>query len=228
MKKISVWDILTGVVLLSIVCFSCGALQVFLNPHTPLNPLPPRAEVTLTSVTLPEVNLQLPTLTVSPQGGKGLSLTPTPAQGLATRTLRPSSTLPPTNTPFIPHTRTPQPTNTPTITLTVAGANCYILSEAPADNTPFAPGQSFDKFWVVKNNSGQTWESANLDVRYRSGDKLQTGGDVYDLPGDVPNQGSIQITIPMKAPASKGTYTSSWAIMGDKSYCSFFAKIVVK
>ncbi len=225
MKKLPIWDLLTGVVLLAIVCLSCGFILVFVNPAS--SPL--QAEPTYT-----QVFLLIPSATQEVMSSAGKSLPPTwtpvvAAEEIIKPTLRASSTPLATSTLFVANTRTPLPTATPTVTLTPANAKCYVISESPQDNTAFSAGQEFDKRWTVKNNSGKTWESANLDIRYKSGTKLQTGADAYDLSRNVSSGTTIDVTIRMRAPSSPNTYTSYWSITdGSTSYCSFFAQIVVK
>ena len=225
MKKLAIWDLLTGVVLLAIVLLSCVFLVLFVRPAS--SPLQ-------TEPTYTQVILLIPSATQEVVSSAGKSLPPTwtpvvAAEEIIIPTLRASSTPLPTSTLFIANTITPRPTATPTVTLTPANAKCYIISESPKDNTAFSAGQEFDKRWTVKNNSGKTWESANLDIRYKSGTKLQTGADVYDLSYNVSNGTSIDVTIRMRAPSSPNTYTSYWNITdGSTSYCSFYAQILVK
>ncbi len=227
MKKLSIWDILTGVILLIIICFACGVAQIFINPASALNPF--RPEATFTMIVLPQVQGIDQNEIFGGQETPAPNLGPSKPKYTPTRTLRPSSTIAQTSTLYLHPTMTPSRTITGTPTKTMAGARCYVMSEQPVDNTEFNAGQEFDKVWTLKNNSGSTWHASDADIKYQSGTKLQTDGDVYDLQFNVADKNTVNITIHMKAPGASGTYQSNWALTeGGKNLCSFFAKIIVK
>lgn len=225
--KPSIWDILTGVVALAIVCLACSFATIFLNPSVGFNPFPPPTSVPAVAIVIPTATPPAIQRTLPP------TWTPT-ATSVGTSTpamiLRPSSTLPPTATQYILPTGTITPT--PTITPggpTNANLRCYIDDESPKDDTQFSPNQEFDKRWVIRNNSGETWRADILDVRYLSGTKMQTGKDAYDLPRDINNRESFDITIRMRAPSAAGVYKSVWTIStGSENLCNFTVQIIVK
>lgn len=226
--KPSIWDLLTGIVVLAIAVLACAFTQIFMNPTSGLNPFPPP-----TAVVPIEIAVVTSTST-SPAPLRELppTWTPTPTQEIGPTVdtgLRPSSTIPPTATMFIMPTGTPTATSTSTPLPTRADARCYVIEENPKDNTEFNPGQEFDKRWTLRNRSGEAWRADVLDFRYLSGTRMHTGADAYDLPYDVANNDTYVFTTRMRAPTSAGTYTANWTLAaGDKSVCNFFVKIVVK
>lgn len=225
--KPSIWDILTGVVAVAIVCLAGAFLLIFLNPSVGFNPFPPPTAV-------PQVVIQIPTATITtvlrvlpPTWTPTVPSTRTPTQPVL---LKPSSTLPPTATLYIAPTGTitPTPTKTPGGP-TSANLRCYVDDESPKDDAEFLANQEFDKRWLVRNNSGETWRADNYDIRYISGQSMQTGKDIYDLPRDINNRETIEFIVRMRAPATPGTYKAVWGISsGSNSVCNFTVQIIVK
>lgn len=87
-----VWNILTVLVLIGVLCLGGYSMMIFINPQSGLNPFPPP--------TLP-VALQFPTETPTPRGILPPTWTPEPTNPpTETPTPRPSATLPPTPTFF--------------------------------------------------------------------------------------------------------------------------------
>jgi hypothetical protein len=103
------WNLLTLVVLLLILCTCCYFVAIFANPNLLLNPFPPEEPVTI---------LVLPTATWTPLS-LGATWTPsvTPPPVLQP-TLRPTFTPIFTNTPLKLYTDTPTETGTPEDTAT--------------------------------------------------------------------------------------------------------------
>lgn len=104
-----VWNILTVVMLVGIICLAIVFLLIFLNPGAGINPFPPHLAPTIAAFPTPTITpLQLsptwtPTATIEPS---------------ATRTAAATWTDIPTNTPFsiFPPTETDTPTPLPTAT----------------------------------------------------------------------------------------------------------------
>jgi hypothetical protein len=223
--KPSIWDILTGILVLGIVCLACSFSMIFINPTAAYNPFPPPTALPALVVEIP------PTATATALRQLPATWTPVPPVG-ATATLgvmlKPSSTIEPTATLYV----MPTATNTATVTRTPgprSEGRCQVVSEYPVDNTEFARGQEFDKRWTVRNTSGETWRSDSLDIRYLNGANLQTGATAYDLPRDVFNGESYDVVVRMRAPNDPGVYTANWGVTsGDNKVCGFFIKIVVK
>jgi hypothetical protein len=87
-----IWNVLTVLVLLSVVCLAIIFFMVFINPNSGLNPFPPP--------TIPAA-LQFPTETPTPRGLLPPTWTPEPTNPpTETPTPRPSATLPPSPTFF--------------------------------------------------------------------------------------------------------------------------------
>ena len=105
--RLTLWDVLTILLLIALVLAGVVFLQIFIDPYTSLNPFPPP--------TLPAV-IQLPTSTNTPRVLPPTWTPTAPTGGQAT--LRPSSTLPPAATSFVlpTVTATATPTKTPTHT----------------------------------------------------------------------------------------------------------------
>lgn len=103
-SSLGLWDILTLGVLALTACLAGYFALIFVNPNSPLNPLPPGGRLAPTSTPTPAPATLPPTWTASPT----LEATPT-------HTLPPTWTPIPTNTLFslVPPTRTPKPTSTP-------------------------------------------------------------------------------------------------------------------
>ncbi len=108
-RKVSdlVWNTLTVVVLLTVVCVAAGFLMIFLDPYSGFNPFPPP--------TLPSA-ISMPTITPTPRSVLPPTWTPGPTQPPTdTPTPRPTSTLPPTETPFSLFTPTETAEASPTV-----------------------------------------------------------------------------------------------------------------
>jgi hypothetical protein len=120
-RKVSdlVWNTLTVVVLLTVVCVAAGFLMIFIDPYSAFNPFPPP--------TLPPT-LALPTATPTPRSVLPPTWTPEPTQEpTATNTPRATSTPIPTETPFSLFT----PTDTEQASPTVAGMPYDVAPGSP-------------------------------------------------------------------------------------------------
>jgi hypothetical protein len=136
---------------------------------------------------------------------------------VATKTVQP--TLIATNTLLPWWTKTP----------TQPSGGCEITEYSPKMNDVFSANATFDGKWVVKNVSGGKWLANNVDFRYASGTKFQDSVDVIDLKNDVDEESSYTIVVDMHAPASAGTYATTWVVNnGGKVVCSLPLTIIVK
>lgn len=107
--------------------------------------------------------------------------------------------------------------------------SCYLLSQRPKDWTKMKPRQDFDAKWTVYNNGSRSWLKSGTDLIYVGGTKMQTRGDVFDLPKNVGPDGKISLYVDMNAPSSKGTYTTYWGLAnGSQYFCRFYLIITVK
>jgi hypothetical protein len=100
------WNVLTGLVLLTAICLMSVFAVIFVNPDTPLNPFPPP---TLPAVLLFPTNTPPPLIVLPP------TWTPTPTAE-PTMTFTPAPTHTPTSTPTL--LVLPSPTETPSLTPT--------------------------------------------------------------------------------------------------------------
>ena len=116
------------------------------------------------------------------------------------------------------------PLGTPTPCAMAAG----YVRDTIADNAAFAPGQRFEKTWVIQNSGtcrwaeGSTWSHFGGDA-LGVVEALPVGGVV--LPGDL-----VTVTVTMTAPLESGIYRGDWRLRapsGDFYGRSFYAQIVV-
>jgi len=223
--RTSIWDILTGVVLLGILCLILAFVIIALNPQTAINPFKPYRPTLVPPITFPTAtqewtNQMPPTWTPSP-----LPAEATQAEAPALPTLRPSSTPLPTNTIVV------LPTFTPTRNVGgsgVGGGSCTVVYQDPADDSFITAGKDFAVRWTIKNTSNKTWRRDSVDIRFMSGQAMHTGASALDLMYDVGNGGLVDITMDMKAPATGGSYTTNWALVeGNVSLCRFYLTIRV-
>lgn len=144
----------------------------------------------------------LPAITNTPEN------TPEPT---ATTTLEPTATaIPPTAT-MTPWPTKPKPTNT--ATPTPAAYTCKLLSTSPTAGTKITFNGDFDAVWKVQNTGTKAWEVGYLDLKYVSGQKMQTGADIYDINTFVDKGKELTLIVDMKAPGTAGKYTASWVLM---------------
>jgi hypothetical protein len=121
----------------------------------------------------------------------------------------------PTATPVLPTaTQTAVPViPTKTYTPTPAPYTCSLVSTSPTSGTKIKINTDFDAIWKVKNVGTKAWEVGYLDLKYVSGTKMQTAADVFDISTYVGIGGELTLVVDMKAPASTGKYSASWALM---------------
>ncbi len=134
----------------------------------------------------------------------------------------PSSTEPPSATPL--GTNTPLPTNTPVPSPTPICDKSAFVSETIEDGTDFAPGAAFTKIWRLKNVGVCKWTTAYALV-FDSGNALGASSPVY-LTGDVLPGQTVEIAVPMTAPATAGTHTGYWKMRNAAGV--LFATVWVK
>lgn len=127
----------------------------------------------------------------------------------ATPTEIPSATaVPPTPT----NTRVPS-TATPTYTPTPGNYTCQVTSTSPALGAKLKTGDEFDMVWTVKNIGLKNWEVGTLDLKYDSGEKMQTHGDIFDVNILVETGKEINLIVDMVMPSTTGSYTATWKLL---------------
>jgi len=190
-----IFNILTGVILISTICLVGLFLAIFINPRSGLNPFPPP--------TLPAA-LSLPSAT--PTFGVVLPPTWTPIpteEPTATSTPRPSATLPPTETPFSLVTEEPA-TSTPAS----SGMPFILQSGSPVAIANIAYPELGCNWLGV---AGQVFDLSGAAV---PGQQVQMGGILAGAP--VP--GGVMITLTGLAPQyGPGYYEFT---LGDKPVAS--------
>ena len=69
------------------------------------------------------------------------------------------------------------------------------------------PGQTFTKTWKVLNSGSCAWD-AGFKFAFTTGNAL--GGSTVTLPSAVASGGQYDISVPMTAPTTAGSYQSNW------------------
>jgi hypothetical protein len=87
------------------------------------------------------------------------------------------------------------------------------VSQSIADDTRFAPGETFTMTWRLKNVGTSTWTTAYM-LRFYSGDSFGAPKEVR-LVQDVPPGATVDITLKMKAPTRPGSYRSVWVMSSE-------------
>jgi len=147
----------------------------------------------------------------------------------------PASTLSPT----AGATRTQEPpvaapTNSPTITLTPIPCNhaAFLADVTIPDGTEIQTNTGFTKTWRLQNTGSCTWTSG-YHVVFDSGDRMNAPDSVAVTSGTVPSGSSVEVSVPLKAPASAGTYRGYFrlrspdgVVFGVGGGAAFYTEIV--
>ncbi|MBE0699603.1 MAG: hypothetical protein IH586_21980 [Anaerolineaceae bacterium] len=142
-----------------------------------------------------------------------------------------------TQTPTISTTKSePATVTSKPYTLTVTTQPCdqaqFISDVTIPDGTKMVPGQTFTKTWRLRNLGSCSWDNRYAMV-FASGDAMGAAA-VINLPGTVPANTTVDLSIEMKAPATPGKYMCSWKlrnpagqVFGVVADQPFFAQITV-
>jgi hypothetical protein len=104
---------------------------------------------------------------------------------------------------------------------------CKVTGQNPKNSAHIAAGALFNANWNVQNTGIQGWLNTTVDIAFVSGTRM-AAKSLYDLQYSVNPGASTTITIPMKAPGKKGTYTTSWTLEAGKvGFCGLSLTIVV-
>jgi len=114
--------------------------------------------------------------------------------------------LPPTNTP-VPPTNTPQPTAT---AVTYCDWVAFVTDVTVPDGTRFAPGETFNKVWRLKNRGTCTWTPDYLLV-FTGGEQMG-GTTAVRLPGFVAPGQTVDVSVTLAAPDRRGSYIGYWML----------------
>ena len=192
--------------------------------------------LTITSVLFSACGPKVPTLDIEAQ--KTSFAQTAEAQALMTQAAQPTST--PTLEPSLTPTQTetqPVDVASPTVTVTAGTptATQQVISgedagqwraQDPADNTEFAPGETFTVTWTIENTGTSTW-TQNYYIKFASGEQMDAEDQVF-LPYDVPPGTNVQISVEFKAPMTAGEYQSTWSLLNanDKAFYTNFYIII--
>jgi hypothetical protein len=154
-----------------------------------------------------------------------------------------------TNTPGIPlATSTPFPTSTPILSFPTStpiiyyspvpvkrcDAAAFVKDITIADGSTLSPGKSFTKTWRLQNVGTCSWTSSYALI-FVSGDGM-SGPTSVGLSGNVNPGETIDISVNLTAPSSKGHYRSYWKLrnasgvlfgIGPQADTAFWADINV-
>jgi hypothetical protein len=207
-----VWNILTGVVLLSAFCIGITYLIIFFNPTTSLNPFAP--------ATLPPT-FAVPTITPTLRNELPPTWTPAPTEEpTATYTPRPTNTPLPSPTPiFVEPTEIPTAGPTPSFS--------FVLQSGSPEAIPNIYHPESGCNWM-----GVAGQATSLNGGPAAGLIVQVGGSLNNqlfetrisLTGAVPQygQGGYEIQLADQAIDSKGAL---WIQLVDVSNLPFSDKI---
>lgn len=98
---------------------------------------------------------------------------------------------------------------TPVKAQTPIGDRANLSNETIPDGTVMNPGQQFKKCWTVKNTGDTIWNTSYTLV-FVSGDQLSAPNTSYTLSSNVDRKNTVEICIDFVAPATAGTYRSTW------------------
>ena len=98
------------------------------------------------------------------------------------------------------------PTNTPL----PCDQAVFVQDVTIPDGTKLAPNQSFTKIWRLRNTGTCTWTTGYAMV-FSGGSSMGTAATI-NLPGNVPPNSTVDLTVDMKAPAAPGKYQGNWRL----------------
>jgi hypothetical protein len=122
-----------------------------------------------------------------------------------------------TDTPVPPPAATPTlPPITPTLTLTLSATPLpcnkaeFVTDVTFADGTDVPVFDTFTKTWRLRNAGTCTWTTA-YRVVFDHGDQM-LAPDSVPLGGSVAPGSTIDVSVPMEAPGTPGTYKGYWML----------------
>ncbi len=123
---------------------------------------------------------------------------------------------PPTQTPA-PATATPEPTEvppSPTPESTVCTDRSTFVSDVTIpDDTNVSAGENLTKIWRVRNTGTCTWNT-NYSLVFDSGNSMN-GPTSVPLPGRVPPNSTVDLTVELVAPQTDGIHRGDWRFRND-------------
>ena len=114
--------------------------------------------------------------------------------------------------------------------ITPVNMGCTLLSVSPAYRAVFSPGEEADFIFRVRNDSGISWETKDIDIAYIGGENLlkRKTNTRLDLPMDVAPGGSLSYALDAVMPSTPGVYTMTMGIVrGYEVLCSMDVTVSV-
>ncbi len=129
-------------------------------------------------------------------------------QAQATATPLPTNTPQPTPTAWIP-TNTPIPPTATAIPIPCHQAS-FIEDVTIKDNTSLTAGDPFVKTWRIKNTGTCSW-TKDYRIIFQNGNAMNAPASVA-FPATVNPGSTVDISVPMNAPANTGDYSGTWML----------------
>lgn len=196
---------ISAILALSLLLSACNLIA----PQTVNTPDPASAQATINAAVTQAMETIAAQMTSSALVQPSATATSEPTQAptaTATTVILPTA-VPPTAT-------LPRPTAKPkpTATATPSDYACQLVAASPAAGTKVTVNTDFDTTWQWKNTGTRTWEVGYVDLRYDSGQKMQTVADVFDISTAVAPGAETSKVVDMRAPATAGKYTATWKL----------------
>ena len=115
--------------------------------------------------------------------------------------------------------------------VTPVNSGCTLLSVAPPYRAVFSPGEETDFEFRVRNDTGISWETKDIDIAYIGGENLlkRKTNTRMDLPMDVAPGGSLYYALDALLPTTPGVYTMTMGIVrGYEVLCSLDVTVTVQ
>jgi len=148
------------------------------------------------------------------------------ANGLNQQQVQPTLTMPAIPTQSPQATNTPLPAATAVLLPTPTPLPCnqaIMISETVVDGTSYTGNTAFNKSWRIKNIGTCTWNT-NYKIAFLSGD-IMSGPVSQKFNASVAPGETIDLIIPLKAPATAGIYTGYWGLYDEAN--KYFGKLWV-
>jgi hypothetical protein len=151
-----------------------------------------------------------PIATLSPE-----QIIATAVQATAQFMQPPSTATPIPPTPVTPTLHPPTPTLTATPTATVTPLPCnkaeFITDVTIPDGSDITAFDTFTKTWRLRNVGTCTWTS-DYRVVFDHGDQMLAPDSAPITSGSVAPGATVDVSVPMEAPATPGTYKGYWRL----------------
>ena len=142
------------------------------------------------------------------------------AQTIAAKsTATPIPTLIPTRTPTITptatitETLTPSPIPPTSVVDTYCDNSAFVADVTIPDKTVLAPGQVFEKTWMLQNTGTCPW-TQGYTIAWMNGDPMK--GTTRPLDQTVAPNGQANVTVKLTAPFTPGEYSGVWRLVNSK------------